>query len=480
MSPASGDAETREPGDSPATRSQVPPADPAPVGAGGAPEAALATWASSLQASDLPGHVIDRVKLLLLDAIASACAGRLTADRDAMASAATTFAGPGDATVIGGGTLSLAGATLLNGYQVTAATVCDVHRPTLCHVTPVVVPPVLAIAEARDADGPTVLAALAAGFETVVRVGLSTDYPVFRTRGWHSPGVVGPFGAAMAVSRLLGLDATAARHALGHAGSQAAGTFAGLGTAQVKLHQARGGMSGLLAALMAANGLDASPHILTAADGGLYASYAGGGRPDQITDGLGERWDLLSISLRRWPAASSIQAVVQATLALASDWPGTTADVRGVRVGLPEASFRLNGGATWHDQLSAFQSARYVAAVVLHDRQCWLEQFSPERISDPALGEFARARVRVEIDASLPPGAAVVALETVDGGGSTNRVDVPLGDPSSPLAVDDVAAKLRQATSGGPLESRVDSIVRSVVDLEAASSLRPLMATLRG
>ena len=447
---------------------------------GETPEAVLSTWASSLEAGDLPVHVTDRVKLLLLDAIASACAGRLTADREAMAAAAAAFAGPGDATIIGGGTLSLAGATLLNGYQVTAATVCDVHRPTLCHVTPVVVPPVLAIAEAHEADGPTVLNALAAGFETVVRVGLSTDYPAFRARGWHSPGVVGPFGAAVAVSRLLGLDATATRHALGHAGSQAAGTFAGLGTAQVKLHQARGGMSGLLAALLAANGLDASAHILTAADGGLYASYAGGGNPDQVTEGLGERWELLSISLRRWPAASSVQAVVQATLALAGKWPGDAADVRGMRVGLPEASFRLNGGATWHDQLGAFQSARYVAAVVLHDRQCWLGQFSPERISDPALGEYARVRVRVEIDASLQPGAAVVALETVDGADPSHRVDVPLGAPSAPLTVEDVAAKLRQATSGGLLEFRADAIVRAVLDLDTAASIRPLMAVLRG
>ena len=51
--------------------------------------------------------------------------------------------------MIGGDRLSLAGATLLNGYLVTAVTMCDVHRPTLTHITPEVVPPALAIAE-RD------------------------------------------------------------------------------------------------------------------------------------------------------------------------------------------------------------------------------------------------------------------------------------------------------------------------------------------
>ena len=141
------------------------------------PETRLASWISALERRDLPDDVVDRVKLLLLDAIASAAAGRSTVERPAIEEVGRATFGPGEATVIGGDSMSLAGATFVNGYQVTAATVCDVHRPTLCHVTPVVVPPALAVAEARETDGATFLAALAAGLETVVRVGLAADYP---------------------------------------------------------------------------------------------------------------------------------------------------------------------------------------------------------------------------------------------------------------------------------------------------------------
>ena len=60
----------------------------------------------------------------------------------------TAFARPAlaqsdESSVIGGGHLSLAGATLLNGYLITAVTMCDVHRSTMTHVTPEVVPPKL-------------------------------------------------------------------------------------------------------------------------------------------------------------------------------------------------------------------------------------------------------------------------------------------------------------------------------------------------
>jgi len=61
------------------------------------------------------------------------------------------------------------------------------------------VPPALAIAERDGLSGRELLAALAAGFEVTARVGVSLDYPVFRSRGWHGPGVIGPFGAAAAV-----------------------------------------------------------------------------------------------------------------------------------------------------------------------------------------------------------------------------------------------------------------------------------------
>src|SRR5690606_7263165 len=144
-----------------------------------------------------------------------------------------------------------AGATLLNGYLVTAVTMCDVHRTTLTHITPEVVPPAPAIAERDGLSGRELVAALAAGFETMTRIGLGWDVAAAGARGWHSPGGRGAFGAAAAVGRLLGFDPDTMASAFGLAGSQAAGTFAAWGTPTVKFHQCRGALSGLMAALLA-------------------------------------------------------------------------------------------------------------------------------------------------------------------------------------------------------------------------------------
>src|SRR5262252_825220 len=134
-------------------------------------------------------------------------------------------------------------------HIVTAVTMCDVHRATLTHVTPEVIPPALAIAERDGLSGRDLMVAIAAGCEVTTRVGIGLDYPAFRAKGWHGPGVLGPFGAAAAVGRLRRFDSETMAKAFGLAGSQAAGTFAAWGTPTVKFHQCRGALSGLIAAL---------------------------------------------------------------------------------------------------------------------------------------------------------------------------------------------------------------------------------------
>src|SRR3989454_8305981 len=281
-----------------------------------APTAELARFIANLEYDQLPAAVRERVKDIILDTLASAIAGRQGDETKQIRALAGALGDSHECTVIGGEPLSLAGATLQNGYLFTAVTVCDVHRPTLCHTTPQVVPPALAIAERDGASGRALIVAVAAGLETTVRVGLGTKYPAFRAKGWHSPGVIGPFGGAAAAGKLLGLDAERQRNAFGLAGSQSAGTFAQWGTPTIKFHQSRGALSGLMAGLLAEQGFLASTEILAHKDGGLFNAYSDGGQPDAVVADLGKRWALEQIALRLWPAASSIQTVITGLFAL--------------------------------------------------------------------------------------------------------------------------------------------------------------------
>src|SRR5262245_16241446 len=128
----------------------------------------LAEFAAKLKYDDIPERVREHCKNVLLDTIACAVAGHQGEETDQVGALASALAQSHEATVIGGDRLSLAGATLLNGYLITAVTMCDIHRSTLTHVTPEVVPPALAIAERDNLSGRDLLVALAAGFEVNV------------------------------------------------------------------------------------------------------------------------------------------------------------------------------------------------------------------------------------------------------------------------------------------------------------------------
>jgi 2-methylcitrate dehydratase PrpD len=443
------------------------------------PTRRLAEFVAGLRVDAIPPAVRDRVVDLLIDAVASGLAGWHGDETAQIQALANAVGGPGDSPVIGGQPLTAAGAALLNGYLITALTVCDVYRPALCHVTPEVVPPAIAIAQRVGASGAELLTALAAGLETTVRVGLGTDYPVFRARGWHSPGVIGPFGGAAAAGSLLGLDAGGQRHALGLAGSQSAGTFAHWGTATIKFNQSRGALSGLLAALLAEQDFRASDEVLDHPDGGIFHAYAEGGRPDAVVEGLGERWELERISLRLWPLASSLQSVATALFALIEAHDVRPAAAEEVVVRLSGTVFDMHGTLPWDVRFRALLSAPYATAVILHDRRCWVEQFSQERISDPALGAFARDRVRVVRDPELSGTAATVEVRLAGGQVLREHREVPRGDADDPLTRAEIEAKFRSAAAGVLEEPAAEELLGALGELERLPNVRPLLAGLR-
>ncbi len=439
----------------------------------------LAQFAATLRYDDLPERVREHCKDLLLDALACALAGHQGEETHQIAALADALAQSTEASVIGGGSLSLAGATLLNGYLITATTMCDVHRPIMTHVTPEVVPPALAIAEREGNSGRDLLVALAAGFEVTTRIGVGLDYPEFRKRGWHGPGVLGPFGAAAAVGRLLGFDAETMARAFGLAGSQAAGTFAAWGTPTVKFHQCRGALSGLMAALLAEQKFVATREFLTAKDGGLFNTYANGGRLDLAVGDLGKRWELEQIDLRLWPSASLMQGMNGALFDVLSQGAIDPAAIKSVRVALSPMAFNMHGTLPrYKGKFEALISGHYTAAVILHDRALTLAEFEPTRYDDPKLRRFAEHQVVISADPSLSITQTVVEVEMADGKIRSVRSDHPKGSFQNPLSRKEVEDKFRVYAKGRLPAPVIEEVIASVNALENLPSVSALMDML--
>lgn len=443
--------------------------------------AALATFAATLRADRLPNPVAERVKLLLLDALACAVAGHEGGQVGEVRRLVATLGSGTDATVIAGGRSTPAGATLLNGYLITAVNACDIYRPAFAHLTPSVVPPAFVVAEAEHRSGADLVAALAAGLEVAARIGRAIGYPAFRARGWQSSGVIGPFGGAAAVGRLLNLDPDQMVNAFGLAGSQAAGTSADWGTPGNKFHQFRAALSGLLAGRLAAEGYLAGSDALEAPDGGLFSTYTDGAEPGLAGEGLGDHWELLEIGQRRWPTASALQGMVTAIAEVADGTPREANTIERVEIGVAPDVHVMHGGLPDpQGKFQALQSAHYVAAAYLVDGRLWLDQFDDARAADTRLRELMRDRVVVTADPTLAGVAATVVLRMRDGSVADLHADVALGDPRRPLERAQIEEKLRQAASERLDERVVEEVVATVATLETIDDVAPLLAALAG
>ena len=418
------------------------------------PTRILAEFAAGLRYDNLPERNREHCKNLILDALACAVAGYQGEETGQVKAVASAIAQGGESSVIGGEHLSLIGATLFNGYLITAVTMCDVHRATMTHVTPEVVPPALAVAERDDLPGRDLLVAVAAGCEVTTRVGLGLDYPVFRARGWHGPGVIGPFGAAAAVGSLLKFDAEMMARAFGLAGSQAAGTFAAWGTPTVKFHQCRGAISGLLAALLAQQNFVATREFLSAADGGLYKTYAGGGKPEAAIAELKNRFELEQIALRLWPSATLIQGLNTALFDLLAKHQIAAARISRVSIALSQNAFDMHGGfREYKGKFEALLSAHYSAAAIVHDGALTLAQFAPARYDDQTLRAFATQKVNVQADPTLSGSQAKVELVLADDTTRFAHCEHPLGSFENPLSRAQVEQKFRDYAAGAAADA---------------------------
>src|SRR5207253_1784873 len=158
------------------------------------------------------------------------------------------------------------------------------------------------------------LTAFVAGAEVMIRIGRATKRSN-EARGFHAPGSVGPFGAAVASGKLMQFDTPKMTNALGIAGSTSGGLLefsrVGNGAMVKRLHLGRAAEGGVLAASLAADGFTGPTTVLEGEFGFLRVFCGPNFDPHELTRGLGESYATRSIMLRRFPCHITAHTSVQ-------------------------------------------------------------------------------------------------------------------------------------------------------------------------
>lgn len=446
----------------------------------------LATTYAATGIDDLPSETVHAVRRHVLDTVGAALAGIHQPEPEAaLRMAHLAYGDAGDAVLWGrAGTVGPAAAALVNG---TAAHALELDDASGCdHSGAVVLPAVVAaLALAPDATDGDVVAAVAVGYDLGRRVlEAAGGYDRHNNAGWHSTGTCGVFGAAAAVARLLRLDAATMRTALGIAGSFASGTWAFLqdGAMTKRLHPGHAAASGVVAALLAREGMTGPAAIFDAPWGGFLTTYAGDGAdPDLLTRDLGRDWRIHRSSIKPYASCRGTHAAVEAMLRLRGEDAGPDA-VAGVTVEVHPTIVRMCGATDVPSLVAAQMSLPYAVAVALVRGGADLPMFSEEVRSDPLVRrETARVRV-VECAEPISNVGAVLTLDLATGERRRLRIDVPAGSATNPLPDDAVIAKYRSLASpvlgegASALEAAIFELGRGISPRDLLSHLRPAAA----
>lgn len=279
------------------------------------------------------------------------------------------------------------------------------------------------------------------GFEAACRVGMAVGPAHYRI--WHNTATCGPFGAAMAAARLVGLDGGATVHALGNAGSQSSGLWQFLETGAMTkhLHAGRAAEAGVLAADLARLGFTGPPAILEGQKGFFRATCADAD-PSRVTADPDAPWQLHLTSIKPYPSCRHTHPAIDAARALAAAI-ATAGHVVDVEVVTYQAALDVCDRPHPTTDYEAKFSLQHAVAVALAPGQVDFASFGAaarERMA--ALRDTVRLRLGQPYASAYPAAwGSAVTVRLADGRTLAAARDHALGDPEAPLAHDDLVAK---------------------------------------
>jgi 2-methylcitrate dehydratase PrpD len=345
------------------------------------------------------------------------------------------------------------------------------------HISAIIVPVVLALAEAHDASGADAMSALAAGYETSFRVNrLLSDSHYYL--GFHSSGTVGTFAAAAAASRLLGLTRDQWAMAFGIAGSLASGLLANFGSMTKPFHSANAARAGMLAALLASEGFTGSAAVLEH-EVGFLRTHTLRSDAEPALRPLGEPWALGDMIYKFNAACSGTHSAGDGIRRLVREHGFTADGVAGITVRVPKIQTEV-ANIQWPATVEQAKfSIRFVAAAALLGINT-AEAFpaADSEITAPAVQAAVGLIDVLPLDGVNHGGAAEIEVRLKDGGtlsASLNSM-VPFDDLANERAA--IEDKFRRTAAALWRPATVDDAVRRLARFEEEPSVRAFLADL--
>ena len=421
-------------------------------------------------ASPLPPEVSRAARRTLLNVLGTAASAAGSPAVTVLLAAAAEQGSAGDVQVPGlARTLDPYWGALVTGTAAHLDDFDDTHLATVIHPGAATLATVLSLAQETAPSGAAFLGAFAVGCEAQLRIGNAIS-PAHYDHGWHITGTCGVFGAAVAASALLGLDAEAASRALSLAATMTLGHREAFGSMTKPLHAGKAAANGVLAARLAAAGL-AGPADPLGQGGVLEVLAAAVDR-----GALGRGWELELNSFKTYPCGVVAHPAMDAAIAVSGriDPAEITAITLRCHPLVPELMGTLHPA----DGLRSRFSARHGVAVGLRFGRAGLAEFTDATATAPEVARL-RGLITLDPDPGVARDAAVLRIETRSADPVEVRTEHTRGSIARPLTDDELQDKVQALVTPVLGDGAADRIRKAVDNLPGVPDMSGLLTALR-
>ncbi len=391
---------------------------------------------------------------------------------DIAVSALQPFSGPPQASLFGRTErFDIMNAAFLNGVASHIFDFDDTHLKTIIHPAGPVASAILAHAEMKPVSGKDFLDALVVGIEVECRIG-NVVYPNHYDAGWHITGTCGPFGAAAAVSKLMGLSVEQTIYALGLAASQPVGLRESFGSMNKSFNPGRAAANGLFAAILASKGFTSSEKMIEVRRGWAQTIST---KQDwsQITDGLGTRYESALNTYKPFACGIVMHPAIDAAIQIRDGEQVKPEDIKSVDLKVHPLVLELTGKTAPKTGLEGKFSIYHAVAVAFVEGAGGEKQFSDRAVKDPRVLAL-RAKVNPVVTPGVDPAQVDMVVTLNDGRTIHRHIDHAIGSVEKPMTDAQLDAKFRDLADGilpAAQATRVLTLCRSLPDLKDAGEV---------
>jgi 2-methylcitrate dehydratase PrpD len=359
----------------------------------------LSEFAEGLRFQELPSHVVTRAKEVLADTLAVIAAGAQEPEVLEMSRRLVPRPGNGPATLLGQGyRVDVLNASLVNGTAGTFLELDEGNQFARGHPAIHVVPAVLAVAEAEGFGGEAVIVALVLGYEIGARVGIASRIRM----SMHPHGTWGTVGAAVAVAKLYGCDASAMREIINVSSSLGLATSRRTMLEGGTVRNVYSGVSnqmGVVAHRLVASGFTGEADGLSTVYGGVVSETFS---PEAMTEQLGERYEISRNYFKRHACCRYNHSALDNLQVIVSRLPGGRIlpdQVERVEVETYSLAAQLCDQSP-KNMLAAKFSIPFAVATYLVNGETGVRAFRPQQVANQTVQALAK-RVIVKEDPAL-------------------------------------------------------------------------------